>query len=205
MQNIIIAGTDTSAATVIWTMTELARNTGVMRKAQDEVREVIGKKGQVEESDLLQLQYLKFVVNETLRLHPPLPLLLPRETTQHCEINGYHVSPRTRVFVNVWAIGRDENAWENPEEFNPDRFSESSVDYKGHDFQFLPFGAGRRICPGINFGTATAELALANLLYAFNWELPLGLKKEDIDMYEAPGIATHKKIDLCLMATNNRM
>lgn len=183
-------------------MAELARNQIVMRKAQDEVRKVIGKKGKVEESDLPQLQYVKFVVNETLRLHPPLSLLIPRETMQHCKINGYNVRPKTRVFVNAWAIGRDEDTWEKPEEFNPDRFIGSSVDYKGHYFQFLPFGAGRRVCPGIQFGAATVELALANLLYAFNWELPLGVKKEDIDMYEAPGLITHKKTALSLLASN---
>jgi len=185
-------------------MVQLARNPSVMKKAQEEVRNVIGKKGKVEESDLPQLQYLKFVVNETLRLHPPLPLLIPRETMQNCKINGYNVNPKTRVFVNVWAIGRDGDAWENPEEFNPDRFIGSAVDYKGHDFQFLPFGAGRRVCPGIQFGAATVELALANLLYSFNWELPPGMNKKDIDMHEAPGLVTHKKIALSLVASNHQ-
>ncbi|ONK77223.1 uncharacterized protein A4U43_C02F4350 [Asparagus officinalis] len=201
--NIFIAGTDTSAATVIWAMSELMRNPAVMKKAQRTVREVVGNKGKVEEADLPKLRYIRFVINETLRLHPPLPLLIPRETTQHCKINGYDIDPKTRVFVSAWAIGRDEESWENPEEFNPDRFIGISVDYKGHDFKFLPFGAGRRICPGINFGVASAELALANLLNAFNWELPPGTRKEDIDMFEAPGVVAHKNTDLCLVAANN--
>ncbi|XP_020252853.1 cytochrome P450 71A1-like isoform X2 [Asparagus officinalis] len=203
LMNIFIAGTDTSAATVIWAMSELMRNPAVMKKAQRTVREVVGNKGKVEEADLPKLRYIRFVINETLRLHPPLPLLIPRETTQHCKINGYDIDPKTRVFVSAWAIGRDEESWENPEEFNPDRFIGISVDYKGHDFKFLPFGAGRRICPGINFGVASAELALANLLNAFNWELPPGTRKEDIDMFEAPGVVAHKNTDLCLVAANN--
>lgn len=202
LMNIFVGATDTTAATITWAMAELARNQNVMRKAQDEVRKVIGKNGMVKESDLPQLQYVKFIVNETMRLHPPVPLLIPRETIQLCEINGYSIRPKTRVFVNVWAIGRDEDAWEKPEEFNPDRFTGSLVDYKGHCFQFLPFGAGRRVCPGIDFGVANVELALANLLYSFNWELPSGMKKEDIEMYDAPGVIAHKKTALNLLASN---
>ncbi|XP_020252854.1 cytochrome P450 71A1-like [Asparagus officinalis] len=202
LMNIFVGGTDTSSASIAWAMAELARKPNVMKKAQEEVRKAASKKGRVEENDLAQLQYIKCVVNETLRLHPPLPLLVPRETIQHCEINGYDVSAKTRVLVNAWAIGRDEDAWENPEEFNPDRFVGSSVDYRGQDFQFIPFGAGRRICPGIQFGVETVELALANLLYAFNWELPPGVERENIDMHEAPGLVTRRATDLRLVATN---
>jgi len=203
LQNIFVAGTDTSAGTIIWAMAELARNPSVMKKTQDEIREVIGMKGKVEESDLPQFQYLKLVVNETLRLHPPAALLLPRESMQHCKINGYDICPKTRVFVNVWAIGRDKYAWENPEKFSPDRFMGSSVDYKGQCFQYLPFGGGRRMCPGMQMGIMMVELALANLLYVFNWELPLGMTKEDIDMSEALGVGTRKRTDLYLVPTKN--
>lgn len=201
MQNIIIAGTDTSAATVVWAMSELIRNPGIMKTAQDEVRRVIGSKKKVEESDLAQLQYLKLVLKETFRLHPPVPLLLPRETIRHCMINGYDILPKTLVFVNAAAIGRDPECWKNPDEFMPERFVDSEVDYKGQHFELIPFGAGRRICPGILFGTAVVELTIANLLYYFNWEFPSGMNKQNMDMSEAPGITTSKKTDLLLVAT----
>lgn len=202
IMNIIVAGTDTSAATIVWVMAELVRHPTTMEKAQEELRNLIGTKGKVEESDLPHLQYLKSVVNETLRLHAPLPMLLPRETTQDCKVNGYDIPAQTRVFVNAWAIGRDDDSWENPEEFVPERFVGSSIDHKGHDFQFIPFGSGRRICPGMNFAIATVELALANLLYTFDWELPSGTRKEDIGTDEAPGLILHKKSELCLVARN---
>lgn len=201
MQNIIIAGTDTSAATVVWAMSELVRNPGIMKTAQDEVRRVIGSKIKVEESDLAQLQFLKLVLKETFRLHPPVPLLLPRETIRHCMINGYDILPKTLVFVNAAAIGRDPECWKNPDEFMPERFVDSEVDYKGQHFELIPFGAGRRICPGILFGTAVVELTMANLLYYFNWEFPSGMNKQNMDMSEAPGITTRKKTDLLLVAT----
>ncbi|CBI16811.3 unnamed protein product, partial [Vitis vinifera] len=126
LMDLFLAGVDTGAITVAWAMTELARNPGIMKKAQAEVRSSIGNKGKVTESDVDQLHYLKVVVKETLRLHPPAPLLLPRETMSHFEINGYHIYPKTQVHVNVWAIGRDPNLWKNPEEFLPERFMDNS-------------------------------------------------------------------------------
>ncbi|KAJ0983464.1 hypothetical protein J5N97_011719 [Dioscorea zingiberensis] len=198
LMDIFVAGSDTSSASVEWAMTELMRNQQAMKKAQDEVRKVIGRKGKVEESDLQQLQYLKWVVKETMRLHPPAPLLVDRETMQHFKINGYDIPPKTRVIINAWGIGREDSSWENPQEFNPERFMDSSIDMKGHDFQLIPFGAGRRICPGMNLGIQTVELALANLLYCFDWRLPH--ETQDINMDEAPGITVHKKSPLCLVA-----
>ncbi|KAJ0983463.1 hypothetical protein J5N97_011718 [Dioscorea zingiberensis] len=198
LMDIFVAGSDTSSASVEWAMTELMRNQQAMKKAQDEVRKVIGRKGKVEESDLQQFQYLKWVVKETMRLHPPAPLLVDRETMQHFKINGYDIPPKTRVIINAWGIGREDSSWENPQEFNPERFMDSSIDMKGHDFQLIPFGAGRRICPGMNLGIQTVELALANLLYCFDWRLPDG--SQDINMDEAPGITVHKKSPLCLVA-----
>ncbi|XXG72383.1 hypothetical protein AAC387_Pa07g1493 [Persea americana] len=200
--NILVAGTDTGSATLTWAMTELVKNPKVLKKAQDEVRRVIGRKNKVEESDILQLQYLKLVVKETFRLHPPTPLLLPRETIRHCKIDGYDILPKTLVFINAQAIGRDPDCWQHPNEFMPERFMGNEIDYKGQHFEFIPFGAGRRICPGMLFGTTSVELALANLLYLFNWELPSGTNIEDLDMSEAPGITTHKKYGLLLVATN---
>ncbi|XP_043687871.1 cytochrome P450 71A1-like [Telopea speciosissima] len=199
IMDIFIAGTDTVTAALVWGMAELIKNPRVMEKAQDEVRNSIGTKGKVEESDLDGLEYVKSVVKEILRMHPPGPLLAPRETRFHCKINGYDIYPKTRVIVSPWAIGRDPEAWENPDEFFPERFIGSIIDFKGLHFQLVPLGAGRRGCPGIYLGPVIVHLALANLLYSFDWELPSGINKEDIDMEEAPGLTTHKKISLCLV------
>ncbi|KAK9155495.1 hypothetical protein Sjap_002975 [Stephania japonica] len=199
LMNIFLAGVDSSAIPMVWAMTELARKPGLMKKAQEEIRRNVGKKGKVEESDLEQLRYLKMVVKETLRLHPPAPLLAPRECMNHCKVNGYDIIPGTRVMVNVWAIGRNPEYWYNPDEFCPERFEDSSVDYKGQHFELLPFGAGRRICPGVTMAVLNVELALANLLYCFDWELPSGMRVEDIDMDEVAGLAVHKKSPLLLV------
>ncbi|KAL5998279.1 hypothetical protein ACLOJK_009218 [Asimina triloba] len=202
LTDIFIAGTDTGAATVVWAMTELIQKPRVMKKVQDEIRRIVGNKGKIEESDLHRLEYPKLVVMETFRMHPPAPLLVPRETTRPCKLNGYDIGPRTLVFVNALAIGHEHESWENPGEFWPERFIGTTIDYKGRDFQLIPFGAGRRICPGMHFGTVTVELALANLLYSFDWELPPGMKKEDVDMSELPGITVHKKTPLLLVPTS---
>ncbi|KAK9108250.1 hypothetical protein Syun_024261 [Stephania yunnanensis] len=199
LMNIFLAAVDTSAVLMVWTMTELARKPALMKKAQEEVRRIVGKKGKVEESHLKQLEYLKMVVKETLRMHPPACLLSPRECMNQCMVNGYNVSPKTRVMVNVWAIGRDPDYWENPDEFWPERFENSDVDYKGQHFELLPFGSGRRACPGMTMGVVNVELALANILYCFEWELPSGMKVEDIEMDEGAGLTVHKKSPLLLV------
>ncbi|XP_059633656.1 cytochrome P450 71B36-like [Cornus florida] len=199
LMNVFLAGVDTSAITIEWAMTELARNPRVMQKAQDEVRNYVGKKGLVSESDLDQLHFLKMVVKETFRLHPPGVLLIPRETMSNFKLNGYDIYPKTRVHVNVWAIGRDPNIWKDPEEFFPERFIDSSIDFKGQHFELLPFGAGRRVCPAISTGVLMVELALANLLCYFDWKLPDGMKEEDIDVEEAAGQTIRKKFSLKLV------
>ncbi|XVF78404.1 hypothetical protein PTKIN_Ptkin14bG0129500 [Pterospermum kingtungense] len=147
LMNIFLAGVDTSAAVVGWSMAELMRNPRVMTKAQEEIRNCKGKKGKVSEIDIDQLQYLKLVVKEALRLHPPGSLINPRESMSHINING------------------------------------------------------RRGCPGMNMGMMIVELAMANLLYHFDWKLPNGLKEEDLNMEEAAGQTTYKKEDLLLVPT----
>ncbi|XP_058102528.1 cytochrome P450 71A1-like [Magnolia sinica] len=199
LMDVFIAGTETGAATVVWAMTELIRKPRVMKKVQDEIRRIIGNKGKVEEDDLDKLDYFKLVVKETFRMHPAAPMLITRETTQQCRLDGYNIAPKTLVFINALAIGHEAESWKNPGEFWPERFTDSPIDYKGQDFQFIPFGAGRRICPGMHFGVVTVEIALANLLYSFIWELPSGMNKEDVDMSELPGIAVHKKSPLLLV------
>ncbi|KAM3712156.1 hypothetical protein ACJW30_01G162100 [Castanea mollissima] len=199
---VLFVGTvDSVTTTMIWAMTELAKNPRVMKKGQDEIRNFIGNKGKVTESDTDHLLYLKMIVKETLRLHPPATLLLPREVMSHFKINGYDIYPKTLLQVNAWAIGRDPKYWKNPEEFIPERFIDKSIDYKGQHFELLPFGAGRRTCPGMYMATTAIELALANLLYCFNWKLPYGMKEEDINMEEVvgPSNATNKKTALNLV------
>lgn len=198
------AGSDTSSASLVWTMAELIRNPSVLKKATEEVRDAVKGKLKVEERDLPRLSYLRSVVREGLRLHPPLPLLVPRETIESCEMMGYEIPPKTTVFVNALAIATDPKSWESPDEFQPERFLNSTVDFRGQDFEFLPFGAGRRVCPGINFGVVLIELALANLLNRFDWTLPEGMGVGDVEMEEAFGLTTHKKTPLCLIATPRR-
>ncbi|VFR03310.1 unnamed protein product [Cuscuta campestris] len=179
-------------------MTELMKNPNTMRKAQSEVRQLLKGKQRVSESDLPNLDYLKMVLKESFRLHPPAPLLVPRETTGNCTVGGYDIPAKTRVFINAMSIGRDPRTWENPSEFRPERFEDGGVDFKGTHFELIPFGVGRRGCPGINFAVPLVELALANLLYPFDWRLPAGVG--DVDMEETFGITVHKKTPLCLLA-----
>ncbi|WJX10479.1 hypothetical protein P8452_01197 [Trifolium repens] len=196
--NMIGAGGETTSTTVIWAMAELVRDLRVMKKAQYEVREIFNKKG-INENNTNKLKYLKLVVKETLRLHPPSPLLLPRECGQACEIGGYHIPAKSKVMVNAWAIGRDPKYWSEPERFYPERFVDSSIDYKGTNFEYIPFGAGRRICPGSTFGLISVELTLALLLYHFDWKLPNEMKGEDLDMAEQFGANVKRKNDLYLI------
>lgn len=170
-------------------------NPKVMRKAQAEVRKVFDKLGKVDESGLEEMKYLKAVTKETFRLHPPAPLLLPRECIETCKINGFEIPRKTRMIMNAWAIGRDSKIWNQPDKFIPERFLElhSHIDYKGSDFEFIPFGGGRRICPGISFGVANVELPLAMLLYYFDWKHPNGIKSDDMDMSEEFGITVRRK------------
>uniref|UniRef100_A0A0E0JWI3 Cytochrome P450 n=1 Tax=Oryza punctata TaxID=4537 RepID=A0A0E0JWI3_ORYPU len=194
------AGSETSATTVQWAMSELMKNPRVMKRAQAELRDNLQGKPKITEEDLGDLNYLKLIIKETLRLHLPAPLLLPRESRESCKIFGYDVPKGTTVLVNAWAIGRDPQYWDDPEEFKPERFEDSKIDYKGLDFEFLPFGAGRRMCPGIMFAQPNIELALATLLYHFDWSLPAGVEPSELDMTEEMGITVRRKNDLYLHA-----
>ncbi|KAL9444647.1 hypothetical protein AB3S75_017771 [Citrus x aurantiifolia] len=202
--DIFIAGTDSSVTVIEWAMSEMMKNPRVMEKAQAEVRQAFDKNGNVDEIGLHELQYLKLVVKETLRLHTPLPLLLPRECGERCKILGYDIPKGSKVIVNAWAIARDPRYWNDAESFYPERFLDSSIDYKGNYFEYIPFGAGRRICPGMLFGMANIELPLAQLLFHFNWKLPNGEQNNDLDMAENFGGSVRRKNDLFLVPTPYR-
>ncbi|KAL0311153.1 UNVERIFIED_CONTAM: cytochrome [Sesamum angustifolium] len=208
LMNLFVAGTDTVAAAVVWAMTGLMLNPAVMKKAQTEIRQFIGEKGQVDEDDIRNLPYLKAVVLETLRLYPPAPLLFRTQILdEDCVLDGYKIKPGTSVIINGWAIGRDPETWQEPEEFQPERFMTSNggvvdVSAKTGEFEMIPFGGGRRGCPGMGMGLISAELALANLLYSFDWALPAAAPGSNvIDTDALPGLTTHKKNPLLLVAT----
>ncbi|ERN03048.1 cytochrome P450 71A1 [Amborella trichopoda] len=184
-------------------MSELMKNQLAMTKAQDEVCGIAksNNTNMIEERDLHQLHYLKAVVKEILRLHPSSPLLVPRELIEDCNIEGYHIPAKARVFVNAWAIGRHPYSWIDPEDFRPERFVGSNIDYRGQDFALIPFEAGRRGCPGIFFAMAIVELALAHVLLCFNWAMPDGKYPEDLDTNETSGLAVHKETSVPPVAT----
>ncbi|KAF3498753.1 hypothetical protein DY000_02057778 [Brassica cretica] len=200
VMDVFLAGIDTSSITMIWAMTELVRNPRVLKKAQENIRTTLGaKRERINEDDLGKVEYLNLIIKETFRLHPPLPFIVPRETMSHIKINGYDIPPKTQIQVNVWTIGRDPKRWTDPEDFIPERFANSSVDFRGQHFELLPFGSGRRMCPAMPMGAATVELGLMNLLYFFDWGLPNGMKIGDIDMEEYGTLSIIKKVPLQLV------
>lgn len=194
-----LGGTETSSTTLEWAMVELMRHPKMMQKAQAEVRQALKGKANIQEEDINELHYLKLVIKEILRLHPPLPLLLPRYSSENCQVGGYEIPAGARIIINAWAIARDPRYWEDPDSFKPERFDGSMVDYKGSNFEFLPFGAGRRICPGTTFAMAQVEMALANLLFYFDWKLPNGMEPQDLDMTESFGATAGLKSPLLLV------
>lgn len=191
-KEMFLAGTDTTSSTVEWALTELLRNPKAMTKAQEEIRGIVGPNRRFEETDIDNLQYLQAVVKEALRLHPPAPLLIPRRAIQDTKFMGYDIPKDTQVFINVWAIGRDHESWEDPLSFKPERFLGSNIDFKGQNFEFLPFGAGRRICAGLPLGNRMLHFLLGSLLHSFDWELEGNVTSESLDMAERMGITVRK-------------
>ncbi|PRQ39018.1 putative oxidoreductase [Rosa chinensis] len=199
IQDMFIGGSDTTSTTLEWLMAELVRNPNVMEKVQQEVRRVVGQKAKVDVDDINQMDYLKCVIKETLRLHPPTTLI-HRETTRAVTLGGYYIPAKTRILVNTFAIQRDPTFWDKPEEFLPDRFEDNLIHFNGQDFQFVPFGGGRRGCPGQAFALAAAEYMVANLLYWFDWKLTSGnVSVEAVDMSEVYGLVLYKKAPLRLV------
>ncbi|EXC06134.1 7-ethoxycoumarin O-deethylase [Morus notabilis] len=182
------AGTETTSATLEWSMAELLKAPEILSEAQAELEQVIGKGNQVKESDIARLPYLQAIVKETLRLHPTVPLLLPRKAAKDVKVFGYTIPKGAQVIVNVWAISRDSTIWENPEKFMPGRFLDSNIDVRGHDFEFTPFGAGRRLCPGLPLAIRILPLMLGSLLHSFDWMLEDGVTPETINMEDKFGL-----------------
>ncbi|KAJ0508670.1 putative cytochrome P450 [Helianthus annuus] len=184
----LTAGTSSSSMTIEWAFCEMMKNPEIMRKAQSEVRDVV-KGDSITEADIQSMDYMKLVVKETMRLHC-VPILLPRQNPEKCIVDGYDIPANTRILINAWACATDPDTWENPHGFIPERFENSSIGFSGTDFEFLPFGAGRRMCPGMNFGLGTVEYVIATLLHRFNWKLPEGVTPDDLDMRELTAIST---------------
>ncbi|KAL8509335.1 hypothetical protein ACS0TY_016513 [Phlomoides rotata] len=187
--DMFLGGTETSSNSIQWAMAELLRHPESMAKLKAEIDRVVGHSRTVEEGDMSELPYLQAVVKETTRLHPPLPLLLPRKAREDTEFMGYDIPKNTLVLLNAWAIHRDPDAWENPFSFTPERFLNSTIDYKGKHYELIPFGSGRRSCVGLLMGERMMSLTLARLIQSFDWELPVNVSPKTLDMSEAKGLS----------------
>jgi cytochrome P450 len=174
----VLGGTDTSLNTIEFAMAELINKLEIMKRAQQELDKVVGKNNIVEEKHITKLPYILSIMKETLRLHPALPLLIPRCPSETTVIGGYTIPNDSKVFINVWAIHRNPNVWENPLEFNPDRFLDKGYDFSGNDYSYFPFGSGRRICAGMAMAEKVVLYNLATLLHSFDWRIGEGEKVE---------------------------
>ncbi|KAM0032535.1 putative cytochrome P450 [Helianthus debilis subsp. tardiflorus] len=201
IMDVMFGGTETVASAIEWALTELMHTPEALKTVQQELVDVVGLDRRVEESDLEKLTYFKCVVKETLRLHPPIPVTL-HKSSEDTKVAGYHIPKGSRVMVNVFAINRDKSSWEDPNTFNPSRFlKDGAPDFKGSNYEFLPFGSGRRSCPGMQLGLYAMEMALVHLLHCFNWELPDGMKPSEIDMSDVYGLTAPKATRLVAVPT----
>nr|XP_043638682.1 cytochrome P450 CYP736A12-like [Erigeron canadensis] len=188
--DMIVGSIDTSKTAIEWTLCALIKYPRVMNKLQKELKTVIGNKPLVEETDLTKLTYLHMVVKETFRLYPVAPLLVPHQSVEDTMISGYNIPKDTRVLVNFWAFGRDPKVWsDNWEEFLPERFLNQDIDYRGSEFQLIPFGVGRRGCPGMNLGLLSVNLVVSNIVHCFDWMLPNDMSPSDLGMKEKFGLS----------------
>ncbi|CAM8884466.1 unnamed protein product [Rhodiola kirilowii] len=194
---LFVAGTDTTSGTVEWTMSEMLKNPDIMSKAKAEMKQTIGRGKPIQEADIARLPYLQATIKETLRVHPPAPLLLPRKTLEEVELWGHRIPKGAQVVINAWAISRDPSTWEYPQCFKPERFLDSNIDFRGVNFELIPFGAGRRICPGLTLAFKMVHLMVGSLINCFDWEIEGNAKPEDIDMDDKFGITLQKAQPLC--------
>ncbi|KAL1564774.1 ferruginol synthase-like [Salvia divinorum] len=191
--DLFLGGSDTTQSTVEWAMTELLANPVKMSNAKNELRRVIGENNQVEESDISRLPYLQALIKEALRLHPPGPFLIPRRADREVEIGGYIIPQHSQIFINAWAISRDSSIWPNPTSFEPERFLNSNIGFKGQDFELIPFGSGRRMCPGLSLAGRMLSLMLGSMLHNFEWEMEGGVTPDTTEEF---GLALHKAVPL---------
>ncbi|KAI3943331.1 hypothetical protein MKW92_007392 [Papaver armeniacum] len=182
--------------TVEWAMSELVRNPEMMKKAKTEIAQVVGHGKKLEESDIENLPYLRAIIKETLRFHPPGALLIPRSMMQDTEVMGYSIPKGTLVWVNNWGIGRDPNSWDDPLSFKPERFLNSAIDYRGQNFEFIPFGAGRRMCPGLPLAQQMLHMMLGSLVQSFDWVLEEGMTPETMDMSDKVRFSLRRAVPL---------
>lgn len=190
-----MGGHDTTFVTLTWALSLILNNREVLEKAQDELDIQVGKHRQVDETDIKNLVYLQAIVKETMRLYPAAPLSAPRQAMEDCTVAGFHIPAGTRLMVNLWKLHRDPNIWSNPSEFQPERFlkEHANLDARGQDFEYVPFGSGRRMCPGISLALQVLHLTLARLLHGFE----MGRVSDAlIDMSEGPGITIPKETPL---------
>ncbi|KAL9238035.1 hypothetical protein vseg_012514 [Gypsophila vaccaria] len=185
---LLLAGTETSASTMEWAIALLIQNPEVHKKAQKEIDDYVGHDRFIDEHDLAHLPYLHCVINETLRMYPPTPIIPPHESTDDCVVAGYHIPRGTMLQVNIWAIHNDPKVWDEPRKFNPERFDGVTSDRIG--YKFMPFGSGRRACPGENLATRLVGLTLGSLIQCFEFEA------EEFDMKEAVGLSMRKENSL---------
>ncbi|XP_059655811.1 (S)-N-methylcoclaurine 3'-hydroxylase isozyme 1-like [Cornus florida] len=198
LQELFAAGAETSALAIEWVMAELIKNPESMKKVREEMTREI-KQDLLKESHLPHLHYLQACFKETLRLHPSAPFMLPHRAPDSCKVMNYTIPKNSQVLVNVWAIGRDPMIWEDPLNFKPERFLNSTLDFKGTDFEFLPFGAGRRICPGLPMAAKLVPLIVASLIHYFDWSLPHGNDPIKLDMNEKVALTLQKEHALVLI------
>ncbi|CAI9115893.1 OLC1v1016906C1 [Oldenlandia corymbosa var. corymbosa] len=184
------AGTETTTTTLEWAISLLLNYPEAMKKAITEIQQVVGEDRLLEEADLPKLNYLDNVITETLRLYPALPLLLPHRSSEDCAIGGYHIPKGTMLIANIWKIQRDPELWDDAEKFKPERFEGKEAE----GYKMLPFGAGRRACPGANLGRRVVALTLGSLLQSF--ELKKLIDDEPVDMTESSGITMPKETPL---------
>ncbi|GLT69339.1 hypothetical protein SLA2020_414970 [Shorea laevis] len=185
----LLAGTDTSAVTLEWAMSNLLNNPHVLKKARAELDNQIGKDNLMDEPDISKLRYLQSIISETLRLYPAAPLLVPHMSSDDCIVGGYDVPRNTMLLVNAWAIHRDPKVWDDSTSFKPERFECDKAD--AH--KLMPFGLGRRACPGAGLAQRTVGLALGSLIQCFEWER---IGEEEVDMDEGNGITMPKAVAL---------
>lgn len=191
-----MGGTDTSSSTIEYAMAELIRNPEKMKELREELDTVIGKGNPIHETDIPKLPYLQAVMKETLRVHPPIPLASRRTIDTDIKVRGYNIERGTRVWVNLWAIGRDPKVWPDPLSFEPERHLGSESDYRSKNFEVIPFGMGRRICPGLPLVTRMGPLVLGSLIHSFDWKLEGMAKPESLDMEEEFGLTVQKAVPL---------